>query len=44
MIHICADEVGMIAAAVAFIGTAITPVRNCVKCYAILAYNKVRGK
>lgn len=44
MIHICADEAGMIAAAVTFVGAMIKPVRDCVKCQAIYLYNKLRRK
>ena len=44
MIHICPDEVGMFAAAVATVGALIRPVRDCVKCQALYLYKKLRNK
>lgn len=42
--HICGDEIGIIAMAIATVGAFIKPVRDCVKCQAIYLMNKVRGK
>lgn len=44
MVHICSDEIGYAAMAIAAVGSFIKPVRDCVKCYAVYYYNKARGK
>lgn len=44
MVHLCADEVGIIGAAITAISMAFKPVRDCAKCWAIYAFNKARGK
>lgn len=42
--HICADEIGMIAAAITFVGGMIKPVRDCLACQAVYIYNKLRSR
>lgn len=42
--HLCADELGMIAGAIAAVGAFIKPVRQCAVCYAVYFYSRVRGK
>lgn len=40
--HICGDEIGMIAMAIGTVSAFIKPIRDCVKCQAIYLYNKLR--
>ncbi len=44
MVHICADEIGMIGAVIASVGAMFKPVRDCIKCQAIYLYNKLKRK